>query len=189
MSQGLGRPLIGLASDRWGRLNVAGIGTLIAGLAAFFLWIFAGSHFGGLIVYALFGGFAGIIWPCVAPVGAEVVGLQLLPSGMYPLLDLVGLVADASLPPQLYPYTGSFSFCHRHCMLPRGFCPSHTPTLNSSLALLTPNPNPSAEVIGLSLRTSGKSAYLNVQAFTGTMYIVAFFSSTSSRPLHNSSCC
>lgn len=33
-------------------------------------------------MYALFGGFAGIIWPCVAPVGAEVVGLQLLPSGM-----------------------------------------------------------------------------------------------------------
>jgi hypothetical protein len=64
-------------------MNVAGIGTLIAVLAAFFLWIFAGSHFPGLIIYALFGGFAGIIWPCVAPVGAEVVGLQLLPSGMY----------------------------------------------------------------------------------------------------------
>ncbi len=64
-------------------MNVAGVGTLIAVVAAFFLWIFAGSHFPGLIVYALFGGFAGIIWPCVAPVGAEVVGLQLLPSGMH----------------------------------------------------------------------------------------------------------
>jgi MFS family permease len=85
VSQGIGRPLIGLVSDRFGRINVAGVGTLIAGLAAFFLWIFAGSHFGGLIVYVLFGMFVGVIWPCVAPVGAEVVGLQLLPSGMYRL--------------------------------------------------------------------------------------------------------
>lgn len=95
VSQGLGRPLIGLASDRLGRINVAGIGTLVAGVAAFFLWIFAGKYFGGLIVYALFGGFAGIIWPCVAPVGAEVVGLQLLPSGMPPSttsLDLLPIL-------------------------------------------------------------------------------------------------
>lgn len=88
VSQGIGRPLIGLASDKFGRMNVAAIGTLIAGLAAFFLWIFAGPHFGGLIVYALFGGFAGIIWPCIAPVGAEVVGLQLLPAGMLPFHHL-----------------------------------------------------------------------------------------------------
>ena len=81
VSQGLLRPAIGLASDRLGRINVAGIGTLLAGLSAFFLWIFAASHFPGLIIYALFGGFSGVIWPCVAPVGAEVVGLQLLPSG------------------------------------------------------------------------------------------------------------
>lgn len=37
----------------------------------------------------------------------------------------------------------------------------------------------SAEVIALSLRTSGISAYLHVQAFTGTMYIVAFLSGTN----------
>ncbi|KAK4154025.1 major facilitator superfamily domain-containing protein [Chaetomidium leptoderma] len=128
LSQGIGRPLIGLASDRLGRINVAGIGTLIAGLAAFFLWIFAGAHYPGLIVYALFGGFAGIIWPCVAPVGAEVVGLQLLPSA----LSIYWLVL----------------------VLPATF----------------------AEVIALSLRTSGITAYLDVQAFTGAMYIASFFS-------------
>ncbi|KAH6845181.1 major facilitator superfamily domain-containing protein [Chaetomium sp. MPI-CAGE-AT-0009] len=117
LSQGIGRPIIGLVSDRFGRINVAGIGTLIAGVAAFFLWIFAGPHFAGLVVYVLFGGFAGIIWPCVAPVGAEVVGLQLLPS-----------------------------------VLPATF----------------------AEVIGLSLKTSGIGAYLDVQVFTGVMYIASF---------------
>jgi len=82
LSQGIGRPMIGLLSDRLGRMNVAGLGTLIACLAASFIWIFAGKYFVGLIVYALFGMFAGIIWPCVAPVGAEVVGLQLLPSAL-----------------------------------------------------------------------------------------------------------
>lgn len=32
----------------------------------------------------------------------------------------------------------------------------------------------SSEVIGLSLRTSASNPYLNVQAFTGAMYIVSF---------------
>lgn len=82
VSQGLGRPVIGLFSDRVGRINIAALSSLIAGLAAFFLWIFAAKHFAGAIVYSLFGAFAGCIWPCIAPVAVEVVGLQLLPSVM-----------------------------------------------------------------------------------------------------------
>lgn len=82
MSQGIGRPVIGLVSDRFGRINVAGLGTIIAGLATFLLWILAAKHFAGLIVFALFGAFAGVLWPTVAPVGAEVVGMQLLPSAL-----------------------------------------------------------------------------------------------------------
>ncbi|KAL2760043.1 hypothetical protein ACRALDRAFT_2038769 [Sodiomyces alcalophilus JCM 7366] len=82
LSQGIGRPLIGLASDRWGRINVCGIGTLLAALSTLFLWTFAGKHYPGTIVYALFGAFVGCIWPTVAPVGAEVVGLQMLPSAL-----------------------------------------------------------------------------------------------------------
>ncbi|KAK1757535.1 major facilitator superfamily domain-containing protein [Echria macrotheca] len=82
LSQGIGRPLIGLYSDKFGRFNVAGLSTLIAGIAALSLWIFAGRSYAGLIVYSIFGLFAGCIWPCVAPVGAEVVGLQLLPSAL-----------------------------------------------------------------------------------------------------------
>lgn len=82
VSQGLGRPVIGLFSDRVGRINIAALSSLIAGLAAFFLWIFAAKHFAGAIVYSLFGAFAGCIWPCIAPVAVEVMGLQLLPSVM-----------------------------------------------------------------------------------------------------------
>jgi MFS family permease len=82
VSQGIGRPLIGLVSDRMGRINVAGLGTLIACVACFFLWIFAGKYFAGVIIYALFGMFAGCLWATVAPVGAEVVGVQLLPAAL-----------------------------------------------------------------------------------------------------------
>ncbi|TQN69968.1 putative transporter MCH2, partial [Colletotrichum shisoi] len=82
LSQGIGRPVIGLVSDRFGRINVAGLGTLVAGLATLFIWIFAGKHFAGTIVFALFGAFAGVLWPTVGPVGAEVVGIQLLPSAL-----------------------------------------------------------------------------------------------------------
>lgn len=82
LSQGIGRPLIGLASDRWGRINVCGISTLIAGVSSLLIWILAGQYFAGLIVYALFGAFAGSLWPTVAPVGAEIVGIKFLPSAL-----------------------------------------------------------------------------------------------------------
>lgn len=88
VSQGLGRPLIGFVSDKVGMINMAGIGTLIAALTSFFIWIFAGKHYAGSIVYSLFGVFAGCVWPMIAPVGAEVVGLQLLPSGKSDLTSI-----------------------------------------------------------------------------------------------------
>lgn len=75
--------MIGFYSDRVGRINVAGLSALFAGLAAFFLWIFAGGYYAGAIVYSLFGLFAGSIWPVIAPVAVEVIGLQLLPSGTF----------------------------------------------------------------------------------------------------------
>ncbi|KAK1953681.1 major facilitator superfamily transporter [Colletotrichum sublineola] len=82
LSQGIGRPVIGLISDRFGRINVAGLGTLIACLATFFIWTFAGKYFVGTIIFALFGAFAGVLWATVGPVAAEVVGIQLLPSAL-----------------------------------------------------------------------------------------------------------
>lgn len=65
-----------------GRINVAGLSTLVACAASFFLWIFAGKYFAGVIIYALFGMFAGSLWATVGPVGAEVVGVQLLPAAL-----------------------------------------------------------------------------------------------------------
>lgn len=140
MSQGIGRPVIGLVSDRFGRINVAGLGTLIAGLATFFIWIFAGKHFAGTIVFALFGAFAGVLWPTVGPVGAEVVGIQLLPSA----LSIFWMIL----------------------VIPATF----------------------AEPIALTIKTSGVDAYLNVQLFTGVMYIAAFISSKSPCQAKDASC-
>jgi MFS family permease len=82
VSQGVGRPLIGLVSDRVGRINIAGLSALLACLSTFFLWIFAGKFYAGVIIYAFFGMFNGSLWPTVAPVGAEVIGIQLLPSAL-----------------------------------------------------------------------------------------------------------
>ncbi|GLA26358.1 hypothetical protein AnigIFM63326_003179 [Aspergillus niger] len=79
---GLGRPVIGYVSDSFGRLNTALACTFLAGLFSLVIWIFA-KNFGVLIFYALISGpVAATFTTTVAPVGAEVVGLQLLPSAL-----------------------------------------------------------------------------------------------------------
>ncbi|KAI9146741.1 major facilitator superfamily transporter [Paramyrothecium foliicola] len=100
LSQAVGRPLIGLASDRFGRLNVAGISTFIASASTLLIWILAGKSFPGTIVYTLFGAFASNMWTTAAPVAAEVMGLQTLPSGEYH--------GSASLPGRPLTYFTSF---------------------------------------------------------------------------------
>lgn len=82
VSQGIGRPIIGLVSDKVGRINVAGLAALTACLSTFFLWIFGGKFYPGVIIYAFFGMFNGSLWATVAPVGAEVIGIKLLPSAL-----------------------------------------------------------------------------------------------------------
>ncbi|KAK6074686.1 transporter MCH2 [Seiridium cupressi] len=82
LSQGLGRPMIGLSSDAFGRLNVAGLCTAWTGILSVTLWIFS-FNLATCIVFALLvGTCAGVIWATAAPVLAEVVGLQMLPSGL-----------------------------------------------------------------------------------------------------------
>ncbi|KAJ9361445.1 hypothetical protein DTO027B9_606 [Paecilomyces variotii] len=79
---GLGRPVIGYVSDNFGRINTALVCTFLAGLFSLVIWIFTKS-FGTLIFYALIGGaVASTFTTTVAPVGTEVVGLQLLPSAL-----------------------------------------------------------------------------------------------------------
>ncbi|KAI0828391.1 MFS general substrate transporter [Hypoxylon sp. FL0890] len=83
LSQGLGRPAIGLSSDSVGRLNIANLSTLFCGLLCMFFWIFGAKSLAACIVFALLSGsVAGVVWATVAPICAEVVGLALIPSGL-----------------------------------------------------------------------------------------------------------
>lgn len=88
--QGLGRPVIGFYSDAVGRINIAGVSTLLCGLLCLVFWTFAKS-FGVLTVFSIIvGPVLGVYWTTVGPVTAEVVGLKELPSALsLPFLVLV----------------------------------------------------------------------------------------------------
>jgi MFS family permease len=88
LAQAFGRPPIGYFSDSIGRINMAGLMTLLSGVFVLLIWVFAKSY-GVLVFYALIGGtVAGTFWATVAPVTAEVVGLRDVPSA----LNLIWLV-------------------------------------------------------------------------------------------------
>ncbi|KAI8665829.1 hypothetical protein NCS57_00805600 [Fusarium keratoplasticum] len=113
LSQAIGRPLIGLASDRYGRLNVGTVCTLTAALSTLLIWILAGKSFAGTIIYTLFGAFASNMWTTVAPIGVEVMGLQLLPSALSIFWFVLVLPTTFAMPIALslkgqgdYPYLG-----------------------------------------------------------------------------------
>ncbi|KAI0905567.1 major facilitator superfamily domain-containing protein [Ustulina deusta] len=83
LAQGLGRPAIGLSSDRIGRFNIAHLSTLWCGLVCLFVWMFGARTLAGCIVFALLSGsVAGVIWATVSPICAEVVGLAIIPSAL-----------------------------------------------------------------------------------------------------------
>lgn len=58
----IGRPLVGVASDRFGRMEVAGLLTLFCGITCFAIWIPAACY--GVIVFfaILNGGILGVFW-------------------------------------------------------------------------------------------------------------------------------
>lgn len=100
----LGRPFIGVLSDRFGRIETAGVITLLCALSVFAIWLPANSY-GVSIFYAIVnGGILGVFWvvgcskllhgantnsgQTIGPLSAELVGLVELPS----LLSLNWLV-------------------------------------------------------------------------------------------------
>ncbi|KAH8598983.1 major facilitator superfamily domain-containing protein [Bisporella sp. PMI_857] len=98
LGQGIGRPFIGYFSDKVGRINIAGGCTFLAGFFCLVIWIFAKSY-GVLIFFALIcGPIAGTFWAVIGPVGAEVVGVQILPSALSMLWIVLVLPTTFSEP-------------------------------------------------------------------------------------------
>ncbi|EEP80963.1 conserved hypothetical protein [Uncinocarpus reesii 1704] len=82
LGQGLGRPVVGLISDRFGRINMATFFTFVCGLLCFAVWI-PSFNMGVLSFFAIIvGTVAGTFWATAAPVCAEVIGMQELPAGL-----------------------------------------------------------------------------------------------------------
>ncbi|KAJ2976732.1 hypothetical protein NUW58_g8013 [Xylaria curta] len=83
----IGRPFIGYVSDRYGRVEVAGVATFGCSILVFTLWLPI-THYILLIAFALLSGsILGIFWASIAPLAADIVGLEQLPA----LLSMVWL--------------------------------------------------------------------------------------------------
>ncbi|KAJ5983797.1 hypothetical protein N7481_005896 [Penicillium waksmanii] len=82
LGQGLGRPFVGMFSDRLGRINIATILSFVCGLFCLVIWIFADSM--GVVCFfaVIVGTVSGTFWATVSPVLAEIIGLRDLPSGL-----------------------------------------------------------------------------------------------------------
>ena len=80
LATGIGRPLTGIVSDKCGRITTAMAASLICALLDFVVWMPTQSLAGVLVFSILIGNIFGIFWTTIAPVTAEVVGLQELPS-------------------------------------------------------------------------------------------------------------
>jgi MFS family permease len=76
---------MGLISDRFGRINMALLSTLVSGILCFAFWLpsyAVQSPMRMLGFFMLISGVTGVFWACIAAVSAEVVGLQELPSAL-----------------------------------------------------------------------------------------------------------
>ena len=76
----IGRPLVGLVSDHYGRMETAGVLTLISGILCFAIWLPATSY-GVSILFVIIGGaIFGVFWMTIGPLCVEVAGLVELAS-------------------------------------------------------------------------------------------------------------
>ncbi|KAH7382275.1 major facilitator superfamily domain-containing protein [Pyrenochaeta sp. MPI-SDFR-AT-0127] len=95
----VGRPAIGILSDKWSRIDTAGVLTLLCGLSCFAFWLPAAS-FGLTVFFAIIcGAIVGVFWMTIGPLCVEVAGIQNLQS----LLSL-------SWATVIIPATGRVSF-------------------------------------------------------------------------------
>lgn len=74
------RPLTGYFSDTFGRINIAGLLTLLCSISCFALWIPTSSYAPLLAFSLISGALCGTFWATITPVLAEIVGIRKLAS-------------------------------------------------------------------------------------------------------------
>lgn len=71
LGMAFGRPLVGISSDVYGRINISGIMTAISGLSCFFIWMWA-RDFGVALLFSLVNGaVCGTFWTVSNLLGLE----------------------------------------------------------------------------------------------------------------------
>ncbi|KAI4644046.1 uncharacterized protein J4E78_009829, partial [Alternaria triticimaculans] len=76
----IGRPIIGILSDRWSRIDTAGALTLLCGLSCFAFWLPATSYALTVFFAILCGAIVGVFWMTIGPLCVEVAGIENLQS-------------------------------------------------------------------------------------------------------------
>lgn len=85
LGQTVGRPLVGYLSDRFGRINMAAIMTLLAGILPLAMWVCTQTY-ATLVSFAMLEGIVGgVFWAAIAPLMIEVVGIKDVASALTPL--------------------------------------------------------------------------------------------------------
>ncbi|CAG8367748.1 unnamed protein product [Penicillium salamii] len=82
LGQGLGRPCVGMFSDRLGRINIATLLTFLCGLFCLVIWTSADNMSVVCFFAILVGTVSGTYWATVSPVLVEIIGIRDLPSGL-----------------------------------------------------------------------------------------------------------
>ncbi|KAL7268288.1 hypothetical protein RUND412_009100 [Rhizina undulata] len=102
LGMAVGRPLVGLSSDRAGRINISMSMTLVTGISCFALWMTVRTFAGAVAFSLINGAVCGTFFSTIAPVAVEVVGLKDLPSALSLVWLSVVLPATFSEPIGLY---------------------------------------------------------------------------------------
>lgn len=86
LGQAIGRPTIGLISDKVGRITIALFSTVLSAIICYTFWLpsaYVSSKFGLLVFFNITAGMVtGVFWCTIAAVTTEVVGLRELPSAL-----------------------------------------------------------------------------------------------------------
>ncbi|CAN9402135.1 unnamed protein product [Alternaria alternata] len=76
----VGRPLIGVLSDQWSRVDTAGALTLLCGICCFAFWLPAASYPLTVFFVIICGAVVGVFWMTIGPLCVEVAGIKNLQS-------------------------------------------------------------------------------------------------------------